>query len=79
MARRVPGVGPMPYERFGYALLPGWNGIDQPTSPPVNAQAPAAGTLWAEQLGQSRAGETRPGAASALAGAQPERPSSGPP
>ncbi|WP_407520392.1 hypothetical protein [Methylobacterium oryzisoli] len=44
IARRVPGVGPMPYERYGYSLLPGWNGADRPTLqgglPP-----PAIGTL----------------------------------
>ncbi|WP_156311972.1 hypothetical protein [Methylobacterium platani] len=45
VARRVPGAGAMPYERYGYALLPGYNGLDKPeglgTAPP--------GTLWQEQ------------------------------
>ncbi|MFE1600455.1 hypothetical protein [Methylobacterium sp. ID0610] len=45
VARRVPGAGTMPYERYGYALLPGYNGLDKPASlSPV-----AAGTLWQEQ------------------------------
>src|SRR5204862_16686 len=37
VARRVPGAGPMPYERFGYALLPDYRGIDKPEflSPPA--------------------------------------------
>ncbi len=47
VARRVPGVGPMPYERWGFALLPSWNGIETATWPPASAQAAPAGTLWA--------------------------------
>jgi len=46
VARRVPGVGPMPYERYGYALLPGWNGQATHSWPPASAQIAPAGTLW---------------------------------
>jgi cellulose synthase operon protein C len=46
VARRVPGVGPMPYERFGMTLQRGWNGIDQPSYvQAAELQAPL-GTLW---------------------------------
>jgi len=48
VARRVPGVGPMPYENYGFSLLPGWNGIETATSPPASAEAPASGTLSAD-------------------------------
>ncbi|MFO1115912.1 MAG: hypothetical protein U1E28_09530 [Beijerinckiaceae bacterium] len=50
VAGRVPGVGPMPYERYGFALLPGWNGTTKPTSPTYAAQIAPAGTLWATEL-----------------------------
>lgn len=49
VARRVPGVGPMPYERYGFALLPGWQGQTQPSNPPASAQVAPAGTLWAKE------------------------------
>ena len=56
VARRVPGVGPMPYERFGFALLPGWNGITTATWPMTSAQIAPAGTLWAlEPVGDEAA------------------------
>ena len=56
VARRVPGVGPMPYERFGFALLPGWNGITTATWPTTSAQIAPAGTLWAlEPVGDEAA------------------------
>jgi len=45
VATRVPGVGPMPYERYGFSLLPGWTGV-LAASAPHNAQAAPAGTLW---------------------------------
>ncbi|ACL58645.1 hypothetical protein [Methylobacterium nodulans] len=52
VARRVPGAGAMPYERYGYALLPGYNGLDKPAA----LSPPATGTLWQEQQAeQSRA------------------------
>lgn len=47
VARRVPGVGPMPYERYGFALLPGYNGINSPSSPTASEQVAPAGTTWA--------------------------------
>ena len=45
VARRVPGAGAMPYERYGYALLPGYNGLDKPES----LGSPPQGTLWQDQ------------------------------
>jgi hypothetical protein len=50
VARRVTGVGPMPYERYGFALLPGWNGKAAATWPPYSAQSAPAGTLWNDEL-----------------------------
>ncbi|MFH6786174.1 MULTISPECIES: hypothetical protein [Methylobacterium] len=48
VARRVPGAGAMPYERYGYALLPGYNGLDKPEG----LGAPPPGTLWQDQQGE---------------------------
>jgi hypothetical protein len=48
IAGRVPGVGPMPYERYGFELLPGYNGITKASWPPASAQIAAAGTLWSQ-------------------------------
>ena len=45
VARRVNGAGPMPYERYGFALLPGYNGLDKPET----LGAPPPGTLWQDQ------------------------------
>jgi cellulose synthase operon protein C len=50
VARRVIGVGPMPYERYGFTLLPGWNGKSAATWPPYSAQSAAAGTLWNDDV-----------------------------
>jgi hypothetical protein len=50
VARRVTGVGPMPYERYGFTLLPGWNGKAAATWPPYSAQSAPAGTLWNDEL-----------------------------
>ena len=48
-ARRTAGVGPMPYEKYGIALLPGWNGVMQPAvSDDVRLHSPR-GTPWSEQ------------------------------
>lgn len=48
-ARRVFGVGPMPYERFGKSVLPGFNGLTQPSlSQDLALQAPR-GTLWSDE------------------------------
>jgi hypothetical protein len=49
VARRVPGIGPMPYERYGFTLLPGWQGQTTPSNPPASAQIAPAGTLWAKE------------------------------
>ncbi len=49
VARRVPGVGAMPYERYGYALLPGYNGVLTYSSPKASDQVAPAGTLWSKE------------------------------
>lgn len=49
VASRVPGVGPMPYERYGFSLLPGWNGITTATWPSYSQQSAPAGTSFANQ------------------------------
>ncbi|KQQ26395.1 hypothetical protein ASF53_20890 [Methylobacterium sp. Leaf123] len=66
IARRVVGVGPMPYERYGFALLPSWNGMDRasfltgPPTPPVGTLAQSeTGTLI--QAGSSRPAQYRDG------------------
>ncbi|HUZ67787.1 MAG TPA: hypothetical protein VMU56_09015 [Beijerinckiaceae bacterium] len=61
VAHRVPGVGPMPYERYGFTLLPGWNGVTQPTWPPYSAQPAAPGTLAAQDAAETASAPT-PGA-----------------
>ncbi|MFN3892953.1 MAG: hypothetical protein ACK4MV_21360 [Beijerinckiaceae bacterium] len=57
VARRVQGVGPMPYERWGFSLLPGANGQTAPDAP-HSAQTAPPGTVWASEPTGSRAGET---------------------
>ncbi|KQP10100.1 hypothetical protein ASF28_02775 [Methylobacterium sp. Leaf99] len=81
VARRVPGAGPMPYERYGFTLLPSYGGSDKPSTLPL----PPAGTLWRQQEaerssvpGRSVSEDDRfaaPGRASALeaAGANAQR------
>lgn len=49
VARRVPGVGPMPSERYGFILSPGWNAVDLATWPPASEQVAPSGTQWANQ------------------------------
>jgi len=49
VARRVPGVGAMPYERYGYALLPGYNGQQTYSSPKASDQVAPVGTLWSRE------------------------------
>ncbi len=49
IARRVPGVGPMPYERFGFALKPAWNGEDAPSSPTAAEKPAPLGSLWSDE------------------------------
>jgi len=65
VARRVPGVGAMPYERWGFALLPGGNGLQTPDAPHSANKAPA-GTLWAAEQATG-SGANQVGAAGALA------------
>lgn len=50
VARRVPGVGPMPYERYGFALLPGYNGVITASWPTASEQIAPVGTLWSLDL-----------------------------
>ena len=55
IARRVPGVGPMPYERYGRALLVGWNGALQPAlSSGLFLQSPL-GTQWSAEQASAEA------------------------
>jgi len=49
IARRVPGVGPMPYERFGFSLKPGWNGEEAASTPTAMEKPAPLGTLWSDQ------------------------------
>lgn len=67
VAARVPGVGRMPYERYGFSLLPGWNGVNGPTTPTYAAQIAPAGTLWATELPE----KDRPKTAAEAGGAGP--------
>lgn len=48
-ARRISGVGQMPYEKYGVALLPGWNGATQPALSDDLRLRPPRGTPWSEQ------------------------------
>ena len=63
VARRVPDVARMPYERWGYTLLPGYNGIATATGPHSSEKAPS-GTLWttlqAKDAASTRAGALDP-------------------
>jgi hypothetical protein len=61
VARRVPGVGAMPYEHYGFSLLPGWTGVLTASAPHTAETAPA-GTLWTT-LQAKDAQSTRGGAA----------------
>jgi hypothetical protein len=49
LARRVPGVDAMPYERLGIALLPGWNGATTVKIGNASYYSAAVGTIWAEE------------------------------
>lgn len=49
IARRVPGVGPMPYERFGFSLKPAWNGEDGPSVPTAAEKPAPLGSLWSDR------------------------------
>ena len=64
VARRVPGVGPMPYERYGFSLLPAFNG-DTAASALTAAERPVPrGTLWADTHADGTA-EPEPAASTA--------------
>ncbi|AWN41778.1 hypothetical protein [Methylobacterium durans] len=59
VARRVVGVAAMPYERYGYTLLPGWNGTDRPSFQ-IGSGSPPVGTLaQAEIASEPRASAQR--------------------
>jgi cellulose synthase operon protein C len=45
VARRVLGVGAMPYERYGFDLLPGYTGVNAASSPHMALNAPD-NTQW---------------------------------
>ena len=70
IARRVPGVGPMPYERFGFSLLPAWNGTDAPSRPSAADRPAPLGSLWSDE-------QTRAIPAAATVPAAPSRPGTG--
>ena len=85
VARRVPGVGPMPYEHWGFTLLQGWDGTAEASSPTAMEKDPPVGTLWALELSLREGGSKKrqpafaPGAAApaafdAKAGADVSRP-----
>lgn len=56
VARRVQGVGPMPYERWGFSLLPGANG-QTASDAPHSAQTAPLGTAWASEPAGKHTGE----------------------
>ena len=58
VARRVPGVGPMPYESYGFTLLPGYDGTREASSPTAAERNAPAGTLWALEQSLRDAGTT---------------------
>ncbi|MCW2272717.1 hypothetical protein GJ654_01325 [Rhodoblastus acidophilus] len=62
VARRVPGVGAMPYERYGYALLPGYNGVQTYSSPKASDQLAPAGTLWSKEPPDDASSDNPPAA-----------------
>jgi hypothetical protein len=45
----------MPYERYGFALLPGYNGMTQASA----LTDPPAGTQWQDQQTANASGQTR--------------------
>jgi tetratricopeptide (TPR) repeat protein len=54
IARRVIGVGSMPYERYGFTLLPSWTGIARvslqagPPTPPIGTLAQADAGIFVQ-------------------------------
>ena len=59
VARRVPGVGAMPYERFGFTLRPGWDGTTEASSPTASERSAPAGTLWSLEVSLRNGGIAR--------------------
>jgi cellulose synthase operon protein C len=49
IARRVPGTEAMPYERFGVALLPAYDGTTTLSFRAMSYRSAAAGTIWSEE------------------------------
>ncbi len=49
IARRVPGTEAMPYERFGVALLPAYDGTTALSFRAMSYRSAAIGTIWAEE------------------------------
>ncbi len=85
VARRVPGVGSMPYERWGFTLLPGWDGTAEASAPTAMEKDPPVGTLWALELSLREGGSKKrqpafvpaaaaPATSTAKAGADVSRP-----
>jgi hypothetical protein len=59
VARRVVGAAAMPYERYGYTLLPGWNGTERPSFQ-IGSGSPPVGTLtYADIAAEARVGGAR--------------------
>ena len=59
VARRVVGAAAMPYERYGYTLLPGWNGTERPSFQ-IGSGSPPVGTLaHADIAAEARVGGAR--------------------
>jgi cellulose synthase operon protein C len=50
VARRVNGVGAMPYEKWGYSLLPSWSGSITPSAVIAAEQVAPAGTQWSLEM-----------------------------
>jgi cellulose synthase operon protein C len=76
VARRVPGVGAMPYERYGYTLLPGYNGATAPSTSIAAMQTAPAGTVWSRERAQPAQGDAtaQPTAAAGATGPSPYAP-----
>ena len=74
VARRVPGVGPMPYERWGFTLLPGWDGTAEASSPTAMEKDPPVGTLWALELSLREGGSKKRQPAAVLGAASSAAP-----
>lgn len=73
VARRVPGVGSMPYERWGFTLQPGWDGTVLASAPTAMEKDPPVGSLWALELSLREGGSKRrqPAAAPVVAPSAP--------